>query len=188
MNTKDLRVIRTQKLLEEALLNLMAQKSYEKITIKDISSVAMVNRNTFYLHYPDKDTLLNEVVDRHLEKMRKSLPEPTVSMDVSKTVESLMAAIQNDMSFFRLMVEQDAASRFSEKYIAIMRNHVLTGLKKSYASRVEQEVNFQLLMEYTLHGAMSVILLWIRSDGKISMEDAIRFIRIISNQRISQMF
>lgn len=188
MNTKDLRVIKTQKLLEEALLKLMAQKSYEKITIKDISNTAMINRNTFYLHYPDKDALLNEVVDRHLQKVQRSLPEPSASMDISKTVEDLMTAIQDDMPFFRLMLEQDAASRFSEKLTAVQRGHVLKGLKKDYASRVEREVNFQLLMEYTIHGAMSVILLWIRSDGKISMEDVIRFVRIISSQKISQMF
>ncbi len=53
----DLRVIRTKKSIKRALLGLLKEKNYNKITIQDISEEAIINRNTFYLHYLDKDDL-----------------------------------------------------------------------------------------------------------------------------------
>jgi AcrR family transcriptional regulator len=52
--TVDLRVRRTRKLLQEAFLKLMSKKSFQAITVQDISAEAMVNRSTFYDHFVDQ--------------------------------------------------------------------------------------------------------------------------------------
>ena len=58
MNDKtDLRVIKTNKILFEALTTLMKEKTFEKIKISDICEVALINRSTFYAHYIDIWTL-----------------------------------------------------------------------------------------------------------------------------------
>ena len=49
----DLRVIKTNKILFEALTTLMKEKTFEKIKISDICEVALINRSTFYAHYDD---------------------------------------------------------------------------------------------------------------------------------------
>ncbi|MBK8136612.1 MAG: TetR family transcriptional regulator [Chloroflexi bacterium] len=56
--TVDLRIRRTKKLLQEALLALMASKSFQDITVQDITDRAMVNRGTFYDHFADKYALM----------------------------------------------------------------------------------------------------------------------------------
>lgn len=62
METLDLRVRRTRQLLEQAFLELMGQKSFQAITVQDITSRAMVNRSTFYDHFVDKYALLEHAV------------------------------------------------------------------------------------------------------------------------------
>ena len=54
----DPRVLRSRRMLMEALSNLLTQKRFEDISIQEISTEATLNRATFYLHYPDKSTLL----------------------------------------------------------------------------------------------------------------------------------
>lgn len=54
----DRRVQRTQKLLHQALVSLLAERPYEAITVKDILERAEVGRSTFYMHFHDKDALL----------------------------------------------------------------------------------------------------------------------------------
>lgn len=54
----DRRVQKTQKLLREALVSLIAEKPYDSIVVKEILDRANVGRSTFYMHFEDKDDLL----------------------------------------------------------------------------------------------------------------------------------
>ena len=45
-------------MLMEALVRLLAQKEFDDISIQEIADEATLNRATFYLHYPDKNALL----------------------------------------------------------------------------------------------------------------------------------
>ncbi len=45
-------------MLMDALAALVKKKRFEDISVQDITEEATLNRNTFYLHYPDKTALL----------------------------------------------------------------------------------------------------------------------------------
>lgn len=51
-------MLRTQRLLHQALMSLIVEKKYESITVQDILDRADVGRSTFYLHFQDNDELL----------------------------------------------------------------------------------------------------------------------------------
>jgi len=67
-NDLDRRVQKTRKLLQDALIELVAQKSYESVSIREILETANVGRSTFYSHFQDKDQLLHSILDR-LDKL-----------------------------------------------------------------------------------------------------------------------
>jgi AcrR family transcriptional regulator len=54
----DPRILRSRHMLMEALAKLLSRKSFDDISIQEIAAEATLNRATFYLHYPDKDALL----------------------------------------------------------------------------------------------------------------------------------
>ena len=54
----DPRVLRSRQMLMEALLRLLTRKEFDDISIQEIADEATLNRATFYLHYPDKNALL----------------------------------------------------------------------------------------------------------------------------------
>lgn len=54
----DRRVQRTRRRLKEALLQLIEERSYDGITIEDITEKADVGRSTFYSHFNSKEDLL----------------------------------------------------------------------------------------------------------------------------------
>jgi len=55
--TTDRRVQRSRTLLQQALIDLIQERTYADITIKDIVDRANVGRTTFYLHFTSKDDL-----------------------------------------------------------------------------------------------------------------------------------
>lgn len=68
----DLRVIKTRKAIKEAFCEMIMEMDYRNIKLKDLTQRAMINRNTFYLHYASIDALLedlqNEIVQSFIEK------------------------------------------------------------------------------------------------------------------------
>jgi AcrR family transcriptional regulator len=59
---RDPRIRRTRQLLQSALKKLMETKSFDEISVQDITEAATVNRATFYDHYTDKFALLEAMV------------------------------------------------------------------------------------------------------------------------------
>ncbi|MEL6151836.1 MAG: TetR/AcrR family transcriptional regulator [Chloroflexota bacterium] len=76
----DPRVRRTRRLLMDALLNLLAEKSLQSITVREITQAATLNRATFYLHYTDKfDLFISTARDLFHDTLIEALPGDHVS-------------------------------------------------------------------------------------------------------------
>jgi AcrR family transcriptional regulator len=54
----DPRILRSRRMLMDSLARLLNQKEFGEISIQEIADEATLNRATFYLHYPDKNALL----------------------------------------------------------------------------------------------------------------------------------
>jgi AcrR family transcriptional regulator len=54
----DPRILRSRQMLMEALAKLLDCKEFDDISVQEIADRATLNRATFYLHYPDKNSLL----------------------------------------------------------------------------------------------------------------------------------
>ncbi|CAG9610419.1 TetR/AcrR family transcriptional regulator [Pseudoneobacillus rhizosphaerae] len=62
----DPRVLRTRKLIMDSFIDLSGKKEFKDITIKDITTEAMINRATFYYHFEDIYDLLEKVLSEVL--------------------------------------------------------------------------------------------------------------------------
>jgi AcrR family transcriptional regulator len=61
--TTDPRILRSRCVLMGALARLLIKKEFEEISVQEIADEATLNRATFYLHYPDKNALLQAMTD-----------------------------------------------------------------------------------------------------------------------------
>jgi AcrR family transcriptional regulator len=57
-NRPDRRVLRTQRALREALLHLVRERGWDRVSVQDVCDRADVGRSTFYLHFADREELL----------------------------------------------------------------------------------------------------------------------------------
>src|SRR6202167_5001445 len=56
--TTDPRILRSRRMLMDSLAKLLIEKEFEDVSVQEIADEATLNRATFYLHYPDKNALL----------------------------------------------------------------------------------------------------------------------------------
>ncbi len=76
VNAQDPRTRRTRLLLQQALGEMLTERSLASVTVADITARAGVNRATFYAHFQDKDDLLESTLHEKCRRvLEAALPE-----------------------------------------------------------------------------------------------------------------
>ena len=70
----DRRTRRTQRALKDALVQLIQEKHYDKITVQNLIDRANVGRSTFYAHYRDKESLFRSDWEGFLDAVADHIP------------------------------------------------------------------------------------------------------------------
>lgn len=70
-----LRVRRTQKLLREALVELIEERGFEPLTVREITERAMVSRAAFYRAYQDKYDLVEQIFQEAMSALLNAVGE-----------------------------------------------------------------------------------------------------------------
>jgi AcrR family transcriptional regulator len=71
----DPRAIRSRKAFQDAFVELLQAKNYQKITVTDIAERAGFARHTFYNHYDAKEDILHHLIDSVLEQFFSGLDQ-----------------------------------------------------------------------------------------------------------------
>ncbi len=99
--------IRSKLLIRNALVSLMREKPFEKITVTDIVKRADINRGTFYAHYKDSRQVLDKIREDAIEEVGKALR--VISPDrMLENPEPVLAAVSEflnkDINYYRMLV------------------------------------------------------------------------------------
>ena len=87
---RDPRIRRTRKMLQSALRTLVQTRSFDEISVQDITDEATISRATFYDHYTDKYALLAALIAGEFHAM---LRERAVRYEGSGTEGPLIQAV-----------------------------------------------------------------------------------------------
>lgn len=91
MKVQNMRQTPSKDSIVNAFIQLLSKKSFEKITIKDITDIANINRATFYAHYDDKYQLFDEILQNRATELIYA--HANIIEDGHISVEPLLDAI-----------------------------------------------------------------------------------------------
>jgi len=74
-SASNLRVRRTQKLLREALIELIEERGFDALTIGELTERAMVSRAAFYRNYQDKYDLVEQIFEEAMSALHNAVGE-----------------------------------------------------------------------------------------------------------------
>lgn len=72
---EDKRIQKTKRNLKNVLIELLMEKPFEQITVKEICERSSTSRITFYTHYADKYELLDSIFQEYLASARNEYAE-----------------------------------------------------------------------------------------------------------------
>jgi AcrR family transcriptional regulator len=176
-DSEDLRVRRTRKLLQKALLEAASEKGFAHVTVGDIAERAMVNRATFYRHYEDKYDLLRQYMEE-LSGMIDSEGRTSAKDGLDRSADSLPAGlvnlyrhIQANKDFYRVMLGNQGDPAFCAQSF---RDFIERGLRRILAGQTHQAnpdgPPIDLTVSYLLSAGVGAIVWWLESEQSYSPE------------------
>lgn len=182
MNFTDLRILKTQERLQNALLELLETKELKEITVKEICDKAGISRNAFYQHYGYKEDLYDQMVARATEGIRDSLMP--IIRDASavndKTIASYAKHIVEGVSEVReliyVMLKRDDGI-FLRQLTDLIFGQNLTNALLFF--NMKDSAELRLYYEFQSAGIAAFIIKWILDEGLSEEKAAELFARIL---------
>lgn len=156
-NRIDRRTIYTVNVIKDSFLELIQDKPYSKISIKEICKVADISRSTFYLHFKSINDVLNAILDDAIKMTSPDyLKISNFSIDYLKENESLIPACQrvgSNEKYRKLLLDPELTEYIVGRIMIRERNRVVPAIQeKTGLSKEDAETLFL----YTLHGSFAV--------------------------------
>jgi AcrR family transcriptional regulator len=147
----------TRLLLRTALIELMQEKPFNEITIKEICEQADLNRTTFYLHYTDQFALLADVENEVYQKTLETLKNVKPAADAPGMIETFLNYIKSNASLFRILFVDADSEGFRSRFVQNMLNHLRFNIPLSCAAEEEP-----YLLCFLMQGSVHMIMEWIK--------------------------
>lgn len=170
METKktDRRIQRTRQVIGEALISLILEKGYQKITVQNIIDRANIGRSTFYDHFQDKQDLLEkgfghvaEELDQHMQSPHH--PDDAPPRHLVHSIDFFQHAYEN-RDVYKAMVESGGGDILMEMGRKHIENNIQAHL--SVLSNQQDAADFPLsIISHYLASALMALITWWQDEG-----------------------
>lgn len=153
--TTDPRILRTRRLLQQALVNLMKEKEFDSISVQDIAEAATINRATFYDHYPDKFALLECTVGTRFNEL---LAERGINFDSTCTaaLKAMVLGVCDFIASSQVLCSERGGQmepHMESAVIAVVRRMLMDGLEKHPSSQPISPQMIATTASWAIYGA-----------------------------------
>lgn len=185
MPEKRVRTTQTRLRIKQAFTELVSEKGFSAITISDISRRAGINRGTFYLHFVDKNDLLEQLEEETIKDLANILltplpaPANTDSDDIFpfEVLRDALRYVVNDFAFISAIAGKGGDPQFSEKFKRLIDGLMEQGLCRAHIAITGNAIYpVSYAREIALSHVMAIIELWIRRGCSEDPEQIARMI------------
>jgi AcrR family transcriptional regulator len=180
MNRSESKYFNTAVRMDQAFLDLLDQKDFAYITVKEICEKAGVNRSTFYLHYETVNDLLTESIahmnqqflsymsmdsDGMIAKI-STCPKEQLYLIAPKYLAPYLSWIAEHRKLFKTALAQPECLHLDDTY-AKMFQHVFVPILMRF-NIPEQQRSY--MMSFYINGLMGIISAWLKKDCQDSID------------------
>lgn len=173
----DRRVIKTKKAIIKALSELIEEKGFNNITIKDLTEKADINRGTFYLHYEDKYDMLKSIEKDIFEDILKIFTfhnelgdvERLFLNDPNPIVMDVLKYVEENSKIFKSLLGPKGDPNFSSN----LKDYIgkIVGREEIFQKLSEKsELPMEYIVAYFTSADIGVIQFWVESDMKLPVD------------------
>ncbi|MCD2521302.1 TetR/AcrR family transcriptional regulator [Mammaliicoccus lentus] len=187
---EDRRVRKSKAAIKKAFIQLLEDSQIERITIRQISDKADINRGTFYLNYDDKYALLEEMEDEQIADLRKLVDirkvnlaqktaEEFIEIFSNEVIKKVIIHISENIEFYHAILNLDRTSKIEERITDMILSNInyLIGENNTVYG-----VPDDYYLRYVSGALMSMVKYWVHDENRVSIEELVQYIVTISTR------
>lgn len=184
--------IRSKALIKEALLSLMIEKPFEKISISDVVRRADINRGTFYAHYLNTSDVLKSISASVVDEIAL-LISPYDPSRVLDSPENFLAQITlfllRDPEYYAKLLQSDKFHEVLDeaRYTAI--NKVVESYHKDLSENERRLL--VIVLDYAISGVLTLYTDILLGKLPIKLEESVKYISLLlgpQREALSSLF
>ena len=172
-------VLRTRKIIVDALLKLRQTHSFDDISVTDICEQAMVTRATFYKYYEDKYHLIKTIVqdykERVFDKVLSNFTYSTPKELYLKIAEICLDFINERQEFLGIYLKTGISDKVG-MMILQMVNDYIEDLLKTLEDKVEYLVPVTMLSKFFTGGFAYLGIHHMKEGSKYTKHEILRYL------------
>lgn len=174
LNNTDRRVKRTKKALRDALLSLLEKKPITEISVTELTTLADVNRATFYFYYTDLLDMLQQIQNEAYQSFKEVISESTPSITTiegfTDYAESLLTYCKEHETLVKFIIKNDTNNQLYKQIQTLMLNNIPN-------SKEVFDVNnpARYSTNYILNAMVGIMIDWMDEGMKIPPHDLAEF-------------
>ena len=178
--------------MDEAFIELLDEKDFEYISVKEICAKAGVNRSTFYLHYESIGDLLNESIEYldaqffsyfkedgtdFVSRIPQMDPEELNFINAHFLVPYLNY-IKDNRRVFKATLKRPDTLRADERYRKLYK-YIVDPVLEKYGIPAEKRNYYNV---FFVNGMIAVINVWLKDDCRETPEEISELIENLVNR------
>ncbi|MBQ8519763.1 MAG: TetR/AcrR family transcriptional regulator C-terminal domain-containing protein [Agathobacter sp.] len=118
--------LRSKKLITDALVALLDEKTLDKITVTDIVKKADINRGTFYAHYNNVSDVVTSIFAEAYNIITNSIHEfhDYSDFDMGIMLRELQVVMEKDFEFYKKIFSSDINMKIYEQISNVLISYV----------------------------------------------------------------
>jgi AcrR family transcriptional regulator len=157
----DRRVRRTKQALSKALIELIREKHYDSITVRDVIERAGVGRSTFYTHFRDKEDLLMGDWEHALGFFAGKFRWENLKNGRLVPVEELFEHLRDVHPFYRALLRSSKTERLFRNGKRYLSERIEEKLESLVKDKTALPVPLPVLSNYLAGELFSQLKWWL---------------------------
>jgi AcrR family transcriptional regulator len=171
---QDRRSRRTRQLVTQAMGELLREKRYEDITVRDIIDRAGIGSSTFYAHYFDKEDVQASLLKQIFEQLLQQLLRRSGKQEVVPSLELFQHIQQNDQQL-QALVHGRSGETLWKVVENTMSQIIEQSLKSTRDSKYSCSVPPPVVAHYLVGTFLTLLKWWLTADMPYSPEQMDEF-------------
>ena len=167
----------TKEIIAKTFTELLDEKPMSKITVKDIVEDCGVNRNTFYYHFTDIPTLLQEIIIEEAGRIMEEyeiLEHPQDRASILECMEEMADLVRNNRKVM-LNVYRSVKKDTFLFYMNEISNYIIMEYFRKNADQFDlDEGEIRILIQYYKCLFMGFLMEWLDNNLKSDFGEEMR--------------
>ncbi|MBQ2902727.1 MAG: TetR/AcrR family transcriptional regulator C-terminal domain-containing protein [Agathobacter sp.] len=162
--------LRSKKLITDALVALLDEKTLDKITVTDIVKKADINRGTFYAHYESVSDVVTSIFESAYDIIKSSITtfHDDSQFDMGIMLKELQMVMERDFDFYKKIFSSDINMKIYEEISNVLISYVYD--HESEVSTVSHE-DFVFYTSFYSGGIIKLYRDWFIGELPMSFDE-----------------